>query len=784
MAVAIVGALIVTVTGFSGRSAVARAAVSHDNNSNPYFTLSVPSGSTQSVSDGQAIPFTVTRTPQATTDGLEIAALGFGWCQQDVQLPTLEDGTLQNFGALLTGFPIVQGPQSNLNCLDTVNGDLSYLTAPLPTIAPSQNALPNIAGGTGDYPSAKGIALAQVGTGTGPPGEFQGLTVTCDVNDPCTLGVAIWTKNVLQPTQDNIYFVGVPVTFQAQTATAACNGAVAGQLQTSSPDRLGQIVTNWAINACKLGYGGGAALVSNTASSKSDASALCDFASGSADMVFSAVGNAAGSGSDFSPASCGGSSTPVRPYVAIPVALNAVVLSHVQDRQIQTPYGGFGTAVSDYAQPLDITAAQFAQLLSNGGTVDANGTTTTLATGDWDSALGTSLSNEDPDLLNGNRAGGGFCSSCSITGTGTGSGGIAATSGTDATTLFVTDFMKALSPSQLWSRSQAPLGTTSNFGTGTAKYWVQTYTGSSILGQYLTPVAGKAWWAVTDAATAAATWGGLADFDVQAPDSLGQSTPVFVSPNSVSMQAAVTNMVAQPDGTLSPNANGGAVNGVEPYPLTYVEFAIVPTQPLLNADCSPNTAAQQALTQWMTYLLSDGQRDLPAGMAPLPNALVDQARTEISSIGTAPASCIGTSTTSAPSAANGAPAQGAGSSNSGGVTAAPSPNGGSFLTPFGSLTGAFGNSAGTGATPSSSSTKPGSSAGRGGGTHLVELASFNTFAPTSWALPLLGVLVLAFLLPGLILLVSGRPLSEALGGSTRFGRRPEDQSPIRDGDES
>ena len=46
----------------------------------------------------------------------------------------------------------------------------------------------------------------------------------------------------------------------------------------------------------------------------------------------------------------------------------------------------------------------------------------------------------------------------------------------------------------------------------------------------------------------------------------------------------------------------------------------------------------------------------------------------------------------------------------------------------------------------------------------LSLAAFETVSPAAWALPLLGVLVLVLLLPGLILLASGRSLTEALGG--------------------
>ena len=43
------------------------------------------------------------------------------------------------------------------------------------------------------------------------------------------------------------------------------------------------------------------------------------------------------------------------------------------------------------------------------------------------------------------------------------------------------------------------------------------------------------------------------------------------------MQAAVPEMIPQPDGTLLPNPDATTTDGVTAYPLTYVEYAIAPT---------------------------------------------------------------------------------------------------------------------------------------------------------------------------------------------------------------
>ena len=650
---ALAGGLVVALTGFPGHVGVARADTTPNNNDNPYFTLSMAPTATQNLVDGQAVPFTVTRTDLGTSTGLEIAAVGTGWCQSDVQLPVSEDPGNQSFNSLTTGFPLVNATTPGAppeNCLDYVNSDLSAIVSngsSLPTIAPLPNSTVNVAGGAGDYPTVSGQTLAEVGQGGQQAVPFNGISVNCLPSEPCTLALAIWTENVKTPGQTSIYFVGVPVSFQSSSAGLACNGPAPGQVASESPDRLGETVTQWGIDACKSGLAGGQALTFNLGSSNSDDEALCAFASGSVDLAYSGIGYGP-QGSGFSPSNCQGGAQPARPYVAVPLALNAVVLGHSPNNVQLPPYQSFGTGLSDFPQ-LKITIAQFAQLLSNGGSVDVSGSgAQTSDTGTWTSQLGQGILALNPSLANAFQD---SCSACVIVGTGPGVG-VAATSGTDATTFLATRFLDALAPGQLVSAPNhqagaAPtrLGTTTNFGAPPPAYDVQTYTGRSILAHYMTPLSGTAWWSVTDAATAAATWGGLDDFALQTPDSLtappGQAT--YVSPSGpqakAAMQAAVANMTTQPDGTLLPNPQGGAVGGVEPYPLTYVEYAIAPAQPLMNADCTPNSAGQAALSQWLNFLVGAGQNDLPAGMAQLPGSLVTQAQADIAKVGGAAAAC-------------------------------------------------------------------------------------------------------------------------------------------------
>jgi hypothetical protein len=771
----LVGGLAVVLTGFVGPVGVARADTTPNNNDNPDFTLTMSPSATQNLVDGQAMPFTVTRTEAGTMAGLEIAAVGTGWCQSDVQLPTSESPGNQSFNSLTTGFPVVNATTPgapNDNCLDYVNSDLSAVVAngsSLPAIAPAPNTTTNIAGQPGDYPTVSGQALAEVGQGGQQPAPFNGLSVNCLPSQPCTFAIAVWTENAVTPSQHDVYFLGLPATFLDASAGLACNGPATGQISSESPDRLGEALTQLGIDACKSGTGGGDALTFNLGSGNSDDEALCAFAGDSVDLAYSAVGYG-GSGSAFSPANCQGGAEPARAYVAIPIALNAVVLEHAPNQVQSPPYRGFGVALTNYSQ-LRITLGQFGQLLSNGGlentSVDGQ---TTSDSGTWGSSLGQGLLALNPQLSNGYQS---ACASCYIVSAGSGAG-VAATSGTDATTYLATSFLNAVVPAELASAPDPSasfgserLGTTSNFGSPPPAYDVQPYTGRSILTHYLTPLSGSAWWALTDAATAAATWGGQDDFALQTPDSLSAATSAeatYVAPSTSSMQAAVANMTAQTDGTLLPNPDGGAVNGVEPYPLTYVEYAIAPAQPLLNADCTADTAAQTALNQWLTFLVNQGQADLPAGMAALPSSLVAQATAAIAKVGGSAPSCTPTAAAAAASSSSATPA-GAGSSSSSSSSA--SSSGDVSPYPLGS-SGLYSDASGTADGSTSSQTSPGKtpvvSPTATSRAAALSLAAFGTVSADSWALPLLAILLLTLLLPGLILLISGRSLSEALSG--------------------
>ena len=789
IAFGVAAGLVVLLTAAPGLGGVARADTTPDNNHNPYFTLTISQSATQNLADGQAIPFTVTRTAAGTSSGLEIAAVGTGWCASDVQLPFSEDPGNQGFNTFTTGFPVVNATTPGAppaNCLDYVNSDLSAIVSngsSLPAIAPRPNTSTNVAGTQGDYPTVSGQALAEIGQGGQQPIPFNGISVNCLPSQPCTFALAIWTENVLTPGQIGVYFVGVPATFVDSSAGLACTGPAAGQINSESPDRLGETITQLGIDACRSGYANSQGLTFNLGSGTSDDEALCAFAAGSVDLAYSAVGYGQ-QGSPFAPANCAGGAASQRSYVAVPIGLNAVVFAHTANAVQPTPYRSFGTAVSDYPQ-LKITVAQFAQLLSNGGLVDVSGSgQETSDSGTWKSQLGQGLLALNPSLSTGYQA---SCSACDVVGAGGSGVGVAATSGTDATTYLATRFLNALASTQLVSAPNPvaafpaeQLGTVSDFGAPPPAYDVQTYTGRSILGHYTTPLSGSAWWALTDAATAATTWGGLDDFALQTADSLSASpaNATYVAPTTASMQAAAAEMTPQPDGTLLPDPQGGPVGGVEPYPLTYVEYAIAPAQPLLNANCTANTAAQTTLNEWLTFLVGQGQQHLPAGMAPLPSSLTAQAQAAIAKIGTsAPACTPATAVPGSNSTSTAGTPSGAGSSNAtlqfGGITPYEFAN--SSLLSLAEAKAASGSKGGKGAGAESVAAR----------SAALSLAAFGKVPPESWAVPLLGILVLTLLVPGLVYLASRRSRG-ALGELQPASEpsEPQSESPVDGGTEA
>jgi hypothetical protein len=87
--------------------------------------------------------------------------------------------------------------------------------------------------------------------------------------------------------------------------------------------------------------------------------------------------------------------------------------------------------------------------------------------------------------------------------------------------------------------------------------------------------------------------------------------------------------------------------------MTFVEYALVPAEPLVNADCSPRADSQKLLTNWLTYVTGEGQAKLPVGMVALPDNLRKEAADAIKKVGTTASTCAGGAAVQSPALGGG-----------------------------------------------------------------------------------------------------------------------------------
>jgi hypothetical protein len=106
----------------------------------------------------------------------------------------------------------------------------------------------------------------------------------------------------------------------------------------------------------------------------------------------------------------------------------------------------------------------------------------------------------------------------------------------------------------------------------------------------------------------------------------------FVGPNADTLRAAVAGMRANDQGILISDPTKATGNT---YPMTFVEYALVPAEPLLNTDCTARDKSQKLLTNWLSYVTGAGQALLPSGLIAMPDSLKAQAADAIKKVGTA-----------------------------------------------------------------------------------------------------------------------------------------------------
>ncbi len=411
----------------------------------------------------------------------------------------------------------------------------------------------------------------------------------CDDTSPCRIALEI-TPEVGAA----VFDTSVALTYHDDDPTTGCGGPAAGQISTAAPDRLTEAWVAWTIGEC------GGEGTATSASFTNDGAALAQFTSGAVDLAYAGV-----------PVGRTGFGDATRPAVHTPVGLNATVLA----------VAGFHPTASSVPgtplwKPIDdvrMSTAELNALLSGHLTLDEG--------------LQDSLKARNPQLAEqGTRLG--FANPNGL-------------AGPQATTAHMSGLLTARMgdawaypdlPSKYDTHAGQPLGPFADYnGVYNSLAMINLLTGKpQLVGDVYKKLAEKpqavslVHFYLTDLATARQL--GIAPVALQ--DAAGD----YVLPTPETLAAAVPAMVQAADGTraLDPTEPSGG------YPLTFVEYAVTPSEQIVDETCAPVEATAAAVRDWVGYLAGDGQDDATAaGLVALPEALRTDAAASLDRIAAA-----------------------------------------------------------------------------------------------------------------------------------------------------
>lgn len=470
-------------------------------------------------------------------------------------------------------------------------------------------------------------------------------SLTCDLTNPCVLLIEVLSGDTATwaPTT-------VPISYRIDDPVAGCGGPATGVLATGGSDRMSDAWVKWTLVECRKAGRTGAA---GRASFQGEGAALTSYSTGSLDLAYTS------SGYDPSVGLTASDVTP-RSSVPVPVAVNATVLG----------LGGGTVDSSDQKVPyrnVKFTAAEVAHLFGGGNAA---------VIGDY-----PAIQARNPEMQNGF-----FDANNSLP---------YAYADAESTSYSMSSFLKTLAPDQFRVPDTANFGPDAGRARSANSAWaladpsyalsVDLLTGRPSLVNKVNsavPVQNGAVFVLTDLDTANTL--GLTAAQI------GNARGDFVGPTSESIAAGVAAMKPDVNGLLRLDPTVTAPAGqTQPYPLTQIEYALVPTAPLADAAGACRTDSQMLLADWLTYVTTDGQQNLPGGLLPLPASLKAQAAAAIKQVGATSGAtpCTGgtATTTTVPVSSDVAP------TGSGGTS------GGTFS---GSPSGSFGSSsASSGGTP-------------------------------------------------------------------------------------
>ena len=549
---------------------------------------SVTAGPTTRVTDGQAISINVTAPVENP-----VAAVKAQVCRSGVDyLPSFESDPDPDFAI------------GGVNCPSIPISTSADLT--VTDVGVAANAT---------KPEGQTFSLF-VGVGTVQWQDNLGgdQSLTCDPANPCSLVVEV------RGTDGAGDFRWIPAMFPLEYLTddpiAGCGGPAEGIITAGSSDSLLQAWISTTLDQCKRpGAQTGAATAQSFAG---EGSAMDSFSRKDIDLVYSGLG--------YDPKArlgLGVASDPLvaRESVAIPIAVDAAVLAIGNGKA--GPNGNKVPYSNDIMMTLDEVTA-----MVTGGPQQMNDHLVPIA-------------DRNPELA----TTGIFNQYSSIS--------VGAPSEAESTSWIFTNHLGLLRPDGWKVPESGAFGPEAGLSRGadaslalaSPSYQgvLNLYSGRTILDKTIKTQGRDTYggiYSIVDRATALAL--------NMSPIRIENANGEFVAPTVETMAAAVPLMERTADGRLMPVPGMTSASGVQPYPMTFVVYAIAPKAALVDRSCVARVSSQKLLTDWLTYLTTDGQGSLGQGLEPLPAELQAEAAAAIAQVGTGAPGCTPPAAVTAP----------------------------------------------------------------------------------------------------------------------------------------
>lgn len=445
------------------------------------------------------------------------------------------------------------------------------------------------------YPNGStALGTIRVGTGTvewGPATAPTQFNLTCDPTHPCRLVVEI-------PMEGGQRYIdsSTLLTFSDDNPIGSCGGSNPAAITSGGPDRLLGAWVDWTRAQCTAT----SSQASTQAVLAGEGEGQDSFHAGTVDLTYSAVG----------PSFPGDPPATPRAGVPVPVALNAVVVGML---------GGYPTAAPDWPSnvprpfgSVQVTMAEMATLFGKGPFSFGAESFPTMQSRNAELLSVAANNSEKPNPQ--------------------------APAGAGTVSWLASSAFDALAPDQ-WKTPplmvtgnppDVPRGVHESFALASPPFvpaLFDLYSSQANLKKLVAENEFKPYnygpiWILTDLATAR---------ELGIPTAaLQNGAGEFVAPTDAALQAAASTFETQADGTVLPDIDASAPGA---YPLTFVEQAVAPAEPLLDAACTPRTASQALLAGWLEFVTGPGQASLPEGLIALTPDLAAAASTQRAKVG-------------------------------------------------------------------------------------------------------------------------------------------------------